>query len=525
MAPASSPLPVPPGWALGVGLESTGPDGGRQGVTEARSLAEARCSMDVRTMTDGQDPIGQRVAVVDDERNIRRTLTMVLEGEGYTVEAFESADAFFPRLERGGIDVVLLDVRMPGTDGLTALERLKAERPDIPVVMISGNATIEEAFEARRRGASDFVEKPLGRERVLVSVENAVKERAREARLRALEADEQGDEMLGESGAIERVRTQIAKVAGTGVRVLITGESGTGKELIARAIHRASKRSDGPFVKVNCAAIPAELIESELFGHERGAFTGAARQKRGRFELADGGTLFLDEIGDMSLEAQAKVLRALQTGEVVRVGGEKSFTVDVRVVAATNKDLEEEVRQGNFREDLFFRLSVVPIESPPLRERGDDVLLLMRYYLERFSLEHGVDPTVSLSEAAAQAIQSYAFPGNVRELRNLAERLVILAENPVRLGDLPPAIAGEGGSERPPSVEPDGSGAVIDLTRYGESVTLRELRELVERDYIRQKLEETGWNVTRTAEILGIERTNLHKKLKQLGIKKTILRG
>jgi transcriptional regulator with GAF, ATPase, and Fis domain len=303
----------------------------------------------------------------------------------------------------------------------------------------------------------------------------------------------------------------------------VTGESGTGKELIARAIHRASKRAEGPFVKVNCAAIPAELIESELFGHERGAFTGADRQKRGRFELADGGTLFLDEIGDMSLDAQAKVLRALQTGEVVRVGGERSFVVDVRVVAATNKDLEEEVRQGNFREDLFFRLSVVPIESPPLRERGEDVPLLVRHYLERFSLEHGVDPIVTLSPEAETALQSYAFPGNVRELRNLCERLVILADNPVRLADLPDSIAGDGGSERPPSLEDGGRG--IDLSEYGSDLTLRELREQVERDYIAQKLEETGWNVTRTAEILGIERTNLHKKLKQLGLKKTVQRG
>lgn len=480
----------------------------------------------VLAMTESSDPIGQRVVVVDDERNIRRTLSMVLEGEGYSVESFESADAFFPRLDRGAIDVILLDVRMPGTDGLSALARIKTERPEIPVVMISGNATIEEAFEARTKGASDFVEKPLGRERVLVCVENAIKERAREARLRALEADEQSDEMLGTSSAIEKVRTQISKVAGTGVRVLITGESGTGKELIARAIHRSSKRASGPFVKVNCAAIPAELIESELFGHERGAFTGAERQKRGRFELADKGTLFLDEIGDMSIEAQAKVLRALQTGEVVRVGSEKSFIVDVRVVAATNKDLEEEVRLGNFREDLFFRLSVVPIESPPLRERDSDILLLMSHYLERFSLEHGVDPATSLSAEARDAVANYSFSGNVRELRNLAERLVILAGNPVILADLPPSIAGERGSNRPPGLaNSSNTPSGLDLSQFGGSPTLRELRELVERQYIETKLEETGWNVTKTAEILGIERTNLHKKLKQLGLKKTFQRS
>ena len=473
-------------------------------------------------MTESADPIGRRVAVVDDERNIRRTISMVLEGEGYQVESFESADAFFPRLGRGPLDVVLLDVRMPGTDGLSALGRIKSERPETPVVMISGNATVEEAFEARRKGAFDFVEKPLNRERIIVSVENAVAERSREARLRALEADDRASEMLGASEAIERVRQQVAKVAATGVRVLVTGESGTGKELIARAIHHASKRGRGPFVKVNCAAIPAELIESELFGHERGAFTGAERLKRGRFELADGGTLFLDEIGDMSMEAQAKVLRALQTGEVVRVGGEKSFVVDVRVVAATNKDLEEEIEAGRFREDLFFRLSVVPIEAPPLRERGDDVLLLMRHYLERFSFEHGVEPPLTLGAEAAAAIARYSFPGNVRELTNLAERLVILAEDPVEPSDLPPSIAGADGSERPPGIDAvDDSGAAL----YQGNPTLRELRERVEREYIALKLEETGWNVTRTAEILGIERTNLHKKLRQLGLKKTVTRS
>lgn len=386
--------------------------------------------------------------------------------------------------------------------------------------MISGNATIEEAFEARRIGAFDFVEKPLGRERVLVSVENALKEKNREAKLRALEAeDTTQSEMLGESSALVDIRAKIAKVAPTGVRVLITGESGTGKELVARAVHRESKRSKGPFVKVNCAAIPAELIESELFGHEKGAFTGAEKLKRGRFELADGGTLFLDEIGDMSMEAQAKVLRALQTGEVVRVGGEKSFVVDVRVVAATNKDLEEEVSQGSFREDLYFRLSVVPIEAPPLRERGEDVLLLMDHYLEKFSIEHGVEKVVRLSEEASHAIQRYSFPGNVRELTNLAERLVILAEDPIHLSDLPRSVAGDSGSS---------SSGVFDnsswplLSNFSEeSLTLREVRERVERDYIRLKLEETGWNVTRAAEILGIERTNLHKKLKQLGLKKS----
>jgi len=463
-------------------------------------------------MSEESDLIGRRVAVVDDEPNIRRTLSMVLKGEGFVVDTFESAEAFWPRLDQGPLDAVLLDVRLPGLDGLTALSRLKETRSELPVVMISGHASIDDAVRAINAGATDFMEKPLSRERVLVTVRNAMERRALSARLRALEADE-GDEdpMLGRSPAMEKVRTQIAKVSGTGVRVLITGESGTGKELIARAIHRSSKRANGPFVKVNCAAIPSELIESELFGHERGAFSGAVQTKRGRFELADGGTLFLDEIGDMSLEAQAAVLRALQSGEVVRVGGEKTFVVDVRVVAATNKDLDEEVRQGNFREDLFFRLNVVPIEAPPLRERGADVRLLMDAYLAHFSAEHAIHPPVSLSDEAAEALARHAFPGNVRELRNLAERLVILAENPVQLSDLPPSVAS--------ASEIRNATGHIDLSRHGV-VTLRELREVVDREYIVMKLKETGWNVTKTAELLGIERTNLHKKIKQLGISK-----
>jgi two-component system nitrogen regulation response regulator NtrX len=464
-------------------------------------------------MTEGADLIGRRVVVVDDEPNIRRTLTMVLEGEGYAVESFDSAESFWPRLDGGPIDVILLDVRLPGQDGLETLVGLRDRRSELPVIMISGHASVEDAVRAMNSGASDFLEKPLSRERVLVTVKNAVERRALNARVRALEAAEgSAEDMLGESEAIEEVRRKVSKVAGTGVRVLITGESGTGKELVARAIHRSSKRANGPFVKVNCAAIPSELIESELFGHERGAFSGAIQQKRGRFELADGGTLFLDEIGDMSIDAQAKVLRVLQTGEVMRVGGERPFNVDVRVVAATNKDLEEEVKSGGFREDLFFRLSVVPIHCPPLRDRGDDVLLLMKAYLAKFSAEHAVSPPVELTPEAERKVTAHAFPGNVRELRNLAERLVILARNPVPVEDLPGSVVQAAGESTDPSVSP--------VEAYRD-LTLREMREAVERDYIRLKLVESGWNVTRAAEMLGIERTNLHKKIKQLGVKKT----
>ncbi|MBI2375768.1 MAG: sigma-54-dependent Fis family transcriptional regulator [Deltaproteobacteria bacterium] len=459
--------------------------------------------------------------VVDDEKNIRKTLEMVLSGEGYTVETLGSAEEMFASLGERRFDAIILDVRLPGMDGLTALERLAAERPEAPVIMISGHANLSDAVRATKLGAFDFLEKPLNRDRVLVSVRNCVARRSLSARIRALEVAEGGDEpMLGDSEAMRRVREQVSKVAVAGVRVLVTGESGTGKELVARAIHRASRRADGPFVKVNCAAIPAELIESELFGHEKGAFTGAIQKKRGHFELADGGTLFLDEIGDMSLDAQAKVLRALQTGEISRVGGEKGFVVDVRVIAATNKDLEEEVREGRFREDLFYRLSVVPLHTPPLRERGRDVLVLMRSFLDRFAAEHGTALKVLQPEVEA-ALLAYAFPGNVREMRNLAERLVILGGNPIGLDDLPPQISGATGRDVPAALAlTEGRSGVIDLASYGTHLTLRELRELVERDYVLRKLEETGWNVTRAAEQLGIERTNLHKKLKQLGLKK-----
>jgi DNA-binding NtrC family response regulator len=477
-------------------------------------------------MAEDHDRLVRRVIVVDDEKNIRRTLEMVLDGEGYSVECMETAEELFPRLQESPVDAVLMDVRLPGMDGLQALERIRAEAPEVSVIMISGHATLNDAVRATRLGAFDFLEKPLSRERVLVAVRNCVERRSMAQRVRALEIAEGGDEeMLGASPAIERIREQIAKVAPTGVRVLVTGESGTGKELIARAIHRMSKRVTGPFVKVNCAAIPAELIESELFGHERGAFSGAVQKKKGRFELADGGTLFLDEIGDMSLEAQAKVLRALQTGEISRVGGERVFHVDVRVIAATNKDLEEEVEKGGFREDLFFRLSVVPVKSPALRERGGDILHLMRAFLGQFAREHAVSPVPELAPEVEDVLLRYTFPGNVRELRNLAERLVILAGNPIRLEDLPPQIAGAQGRSRPPTLAaaPAPAPEQLDLyARYGH-MTLRELREAVERDFILKRLEETGWNVTRTAEQLGIERTNLHKKLKSLGVKKDVV--
>jgi two-component system nitrogen regulation response regulator NtrX len=395
-------------------------------------------------------------------------------------------------------------------DGLSLLSKARELWRDLPVLMVSGHADASDIVDAMRRGAADFIPKPVDRERVLVSVKNALSRRTLEEKVQALSSRERrfADEMLGDSPAMRKLREEIAKVAPTAGRVLVLGESGTGKELIAAEIHRLSKRAGGPFVKVNCAAIPAELIESELFGHEKGSFSGAASRRRGQFEVAHGGTLFLDEIGDMSLSAQAKVLRALQTGEITRVGSEKAITVDVRVVAATNKDLEAEVREGNFREDLFFRLNVVPLRAPALRDRLDDVPLLAERFLQLAVRENGLRPK-PVDPAVYDRLRAYRWPGNVRELRNVCERMVIMSGDRIVAGDVPDGVA-----PRPTAAPPPGA---ADLSRYGE-VPLKELRDLVERDYILKKLEEHDWNITQAAQALGVERTNLHKKIKQHGL-------
>jgi DNA-binding NtrC family response regulator len=367
-----------------------------------------------------------------------------------------------------------------------------------------------------RRGAIDFFPKPVDRDRVLVSVRNAVARKSLEERVQTLSARERrfADEMVGESPPMRRLREEIAKVAPSTGRVLIVGESGTGKELVAQEIHRLSKRADGPYVKVNCAAIPSELIESELFGHEKGSFSGAANRRRGQFEVAHGGTLFLDEIGDMSLAAQAKVLRALQTGEITRVGSERAIGVDVRVLAATNKDLEAEVREGNFRDDLFFRLNVVPLRAPALRDRLDDVPLLAERFFLLAARENGVRPKL-VAPGVVERLAAYRWPGNVRELRNVCERMVIMSGDRITEADVPENVG-----PRPPQAPSAEAQGTADLSRYGE-VPLRELRELVERDYILKKLEEHDWNVTQAAHALGVERTNLHKKIKQLGLSRS----
>src|SRR5512142_2801669 len=387
------------------------------------------------------DPAKQTVLVVDDEKNIRRTLRMVLETEGYAVAEAESAEEALKLLEAEPIDLGIFDVRLPGMDGLTLLAKARELWRDLPVIVVSGHADTPDVVEAMRRGALDFFSKPVDRERVLVSVRNALARRSLEEKVKDLSSRERrfGDEMLGESPVMNRLREEIAKVAPTNGRVLVVGESGTGKELIAQEIHRQSKRTAGAFVKVNCAAIPSELIESELFGHEKGSFSGAASRRRGQFEVAHGGTLFLDEIGDICLSAQAKVLRALQTGEITRVGAERTLLVDVRVIAATNKDLEAEAREGAFREDLFFRLNVVPLRAPPLRERLEDVPLLAERFLQLAVRENGMRPK-PVDPDVFRRLQQYRWPGNVRELRNVCERMAIMSGDRITAADVPEGV-------------------------------------------------------------------------------------
>ncbi len=466
------------------------------------------------------------VLIVDDEKNIRRTLRMVLESEGHAVLDAASVPEAEKQLHSGArIDVILLDVKLGDGNGIELLERIKGRAmdghstgfdPDIPVIMISGHASIDDAVLSTRIGAFDFLEKPLDRTHVVITVRNALERRRMTVEVNRLRAEvDSRYEMLGNSAALQEVRRQISKVAPTRSRVLVTGESGTGKELIARALHNNSPVADGDFVKVNCAAIPPELIESELFGHERGAFTGAIAKKRGLFEVADGGTLFLDEIGDMSLSAQAKVLRVLQTGEFARVGGEKTLSSEVRVIAATNKDLPKEVEAGSFREDLFFRLNVVPIRSPALRERLEDVPLLVEAFVQECCGENGFRPKTTHPNVI-ERLRSYHWPGNVRELRNVVERLVIMSDDELTERDLPEYLTASSGRV---ATAPAGSGGMsaIEPAAY-VTRTLREFREEMECKFIRFKLDEFEWNISRTAQALGIERTNLHKKLRALGI-------
>jgi two-component system nitrogen regulation response regulator NtrX len=452
----------------------------------------------------------ERVLVVDDEGGVRSSLAGILGDEGYAVEALDTGEAALEALESRRYHLVLLDVWLPGQDGLEVLRRIRERDAELPVVVISGHGTIETAVKAVRLGAQDFVEKPLSLEKTVLAVRNALRQRQLESELRELRQrlDERYT-MVGESAAIKRLRAEIAQAAPSNGRVLIFGENGTGKELVARAIHAQSQRAALPFVEVNCAAIPEELIESELFGHTRGAFTGALAARKGKFELADGGTLFLDEIADMSLKTQAKVLRALQEQRIEPVGGAGGVDVDVRVIAATNKQLDAEIRAGRFREDLYFRLNVIPFHVPPLRERREDVPLLTRHFLQLLSAEHGRRPREMSAEALA-ALARLSWPGNVRELRNILERLVIMTPGElIELRHLPVSLATSGAELAPEVAEgpPDASRG-----------TLQAAREEFERGYIQRRYRECGGNMSRTAEVLGVERSNLYRKMKGYGL-------
>ncbi|MFM2125296.1 MAG: hypothetical protein RL328_1747 [Acidobacteriota bacterium] len=446
-----------------------------------------------------------RVLIVDDELGIRESLLGVLEDEGYTCTATESGEQALEELARNAYDLVLLDVWLPGIDGLDTLARIQEipeeERPE--VIVISGHGTIETAVRATKLGAFDFLEKPLTIEKVTVVVQNAAEKLRLEREVNRLrDTGAAKHRIIGESVPMKALRQQLTLMAATNGRVLIFGESGTGKELIAHAIHAASSRAGDPFVEVNCAAIPEEMIESELFGHRRGSFPGAVEDKIGKLQKADGGTLFLDEVGDMSLKTQAKVLRALEEQRFEPVGATESIQVDVRVVASTNKNLEEEIERGNFREDLFYRLNVVPFFVPPLRERMEDVPLLADFFLREFTTAYGRKPK-ELTEEAVRVLLDYPWPGNVRELRNVMERIVIMNPQPrIDARHIPLDRARRAVFYRP-------------AERFG---SLQDVREAAERDYITRKLDETKGNVTRAAEALGLERSHLYRKMKALGI-------
>ena len=458
---------------------------------------------------------GERVLVVDDEAGIREAIRQILEYEGMTVKTAGSGGEAITLHPEFKPQVIFLDVKMAGLDGLDTLARLKALTPPAQVVMISGHGTIQTALEAVRRGAFDFLEKPLDSDRLLVTLRNALATaalRVENAKLRG--ASDAAYGMVGASPGLRAVRDLVAKVGPTPARVLITGENGTGKELVARALHAASPRRDAPFIEVNCAAIPSELIESELFGHVKGSFTGAVADRAGKFEQADGGTLFLDEIGDMALAAQAKVLRALQEGIVTRIGGSKPVQVDVRVLAATNKRLEEEIAAGRFREDLFYRLNVVPVQVPPLRERKEDIPALVEHFAAGMTAQ-GLAPK-RFEPGALEALARRPWPGNVRELRNAVERLLILAAGASVAGADVARLLPLAGEEIP-AADPAESPAPVE-GQGGGGGSFEAFREEAERQFLLQKLREHGWNVSETARAIDMPRSNLYKKIERYGL-------
>jgi len=446
------------------------------------------------------------ILVIDDDKSVRDSLKMILEYEHYEVEFAENGEKGLQCLDRFPVDVALLDVKMSGMDGIEVLTKIRKKNEKLPVVMISGHGTIETAVEATKLGAFDFLSKPLDRDKLLVTVRNALQQAKLTEEYEKLQEHVEGKRcILGESEKIKEILEVIHRVAPTDARVLITGDNGTGKELIARAIHRESKRAVKPFIEVNCAAIPAELIESELFGHEKGSFTGATVQRIGKFEQADGGTLFLDEIGDMSLQAQAKVLRALEEGKVERVGGNKLISVDVRVLAATNKNIQKEIEKGNFRNDLFHRLNVIPIHAPALREHRDDIPVLVNSFIDDVCSRNGIAKK-TISKEALNVLTQKDWPGNVRELRNAIERLVILS--PGTSIDIS-VLNTFGGSAK--------GGETESLEISG---TFQDFKERAEAAFIKKQLEIHKWNITKAADAMEMQRSHLYTKMKRYGLMK-----
>ena len=452
-----------------------------------------------------------RILVIDDEAEIRRSVRMILEYEGYDVQEASSGPEGLAIIEREAPDLVFLDIKMPGMDGLEALQRIRQSNESLPVVIVSGHGTVSTAVDATKLGAFDFIEKPLASERVLVTIRNALDQTRLQNENRSLKrAVEIRHQMVGESPALRQVWDAIKRAAPTNATVLLLGESGVGKELVARSIHRNSLRSRERFVQVNCAAIPEELIESELFGHEKGSFTGATEKQIGKFEQADRGTIFLDEVGDMSAKTQAKVLRVLQEGEVERLGSARTIKVDVRVIAATNKDLEAEIEKGTFREDLYFRLSVIPIRVPPLRDRREDIPALVRHFVDLFSRENNRRPQ-RFTPAALDYLQKARWKGNVRELRNSVERLLIMTPGDgIDVDDLREVVRMD--------TRPASAAAPVDANERERPGTLREFKESAERAFLVDKLRENAWNISKTAEVIGTPRSNLYKKLEQYAI-------
>jgi len=457
-----------------------------------------------------------RILVIDDEAGIRDSMRRTLEYQGYQFIGASSGQEGIALIERDPPDLVFLDIKMPGMDGLDVLDRIKAAHPELPVVMVSGHGTAQTGYDASRRGASGFIEKPFSEPVLLERIEKELNLSRTQDENRSYKREIDAKyQMVGNSGALRKVEEAIRKAAPTHATVLLQGESGVGKELVARTIHRFSPRSRERFVQVNCAAIPEDLIESELFGHEKGSFTGATERQVGKFEQADRGTIFLDEVGDMSLKTQAKVLRVLQEGEVERLGSAKTVNVEVRVIVATNKNLEAEIEKGNFREDLYFRLAVIPIYVPPLRERAEDIPLLVKHFLNQLGRENNRRPK-QMTPPAMDMMKRYRWRGNIRELRNTIERVIIMTEGEViDVADLPDVVKADRSTPRPaaPGAPAPSSGATSDAG------TLREFKESAERAWLVEKLRENSWNISKTAEVIGTPRSNLYKKLEQYAIR------